>query len=125
MKIRVLQIDSAPTKPLDNGRGSIFELVSQALGAHNLDVHLNVLEPGTGLGNYHYHERSENVYIILSGRARMIVEGEEHVAEANQVIFIPPGVKHATGNAGDVPLRLIEIYAPPGPDFHIVEPGGG
>jgi mannose-6-phosphate isomerase-like protein (cupin superfamily) len=121
MKVRVLDIESAPRKPLDKGRGSILELVNQAIGAGQVDVHLNVLEPGTGMGNYHYHERSENVYIILSGRARMLVEGEEYFAEPNQVVFIPPGVKHATGNAGDTPLRLIEIYAPPGPDFHIAE----
>jgi mannose-6-phosphate isomerase-like protein (cupin superfamily) len=99
----------------------MLQLVDQAMGARNVDVHLNVLEPGTGLGNYHYHQRSDNIYIILSGRARMIVEGEEYFVEPNQVVFIPPGVRHATANAGDTPLRLIEIYAPPGPDFHVVE----
>jgi mannose-6-phosphate isomerase-like protein (cupin superfamily) len=110
-------------KEMDKGRGSTFALVDEVAGARNVDVHLNVLRPGGGLGNYHYHERAENIYIILEGRARMIVEGEEHFAGANQVVFIPPGVRHATANAGDTPLRLIEIYAPGGPDFHVVDLG--
>jgi oxalate decarboxylase/phosphoglucose isomerase-like protein (cupin superfamily) len=35
--------------------------------------------------------------------------------------FIPPGLRHYAGNAGDVPARVIEIYAPAGTDFNIVD----
>jgi quercetin dioxygenase-like cupin family protein len=37
------------------------------------------------------------------------------------VAFITPGVRHAAGNAGDTVARVIEIYAPAGQDFHIVD----
>jgi len=116
----VIDVDRAPRQPLHKGRGTTIQLVNPAVGARHVDVHINELHPLAPLGNYHVHRTAENIYVILTGRARMIVEGEERLAGPGQVVFIPPGVPHATGNAGDSPLRLVEIYAPPGPDFHVV-----
>jgi mannose-6-phosphate isomerase-like protein (cupin superfamily) len=117
----VIDVDRAPRHPLHKGRGTSIQLVNEAIGARHVDLHINELHPRAPIGNYHVHRTAENIYLILAGRARMIVEGREQLAGAGQVVFIPPGVRHATGNAGDTPLRLVEIYAPPGPDFHIVE----
>ena len=38
-----------------------------------------------------------------------------------EVAFIPPGVRHQAGNCGDTVARVLEIYAPAGEDFHIVD----
>ena len=38
-----------------------------------------------------------------------------------EVAVIPPGVRHQAGNCGDKIARVLEIYAPAGEDFHIVD----
>lgn len=102
-------------------RGVMHRLVDPDIGAANIDLHINVLNVDSGPGPYHYHANSENVYIVLEGTIWAIIEGEKHVLEKDDVLFIPPGTKHSAGNGGSVPARVIEIYTPPGPDFNIVE----
>ena len=50
-----------------------------------------------------------------------IVEDKKYRLGPGEVAFIPPGVRHAAGNCGDTVARVIEIYAPAGQDFHIVD----
>lgn len=108
------------------GRGQMINLVNPEVGgAQNIDLHINVLNVDSGPGPYHFHAKSENVYVVLDGTVWAIVEGEKYVLKEGDVIFIPPGVKHAAGNGGDVPARVMEIYAPPGPDFNIVDDDSG
>ena len=90
-------------------------------GARNVDIHVNLLHPNTGPGPRHYHERAENVYIVLDGRIEVDVEGEILMLETDDVLFIPPGVIHATSNPGPGAAKFVEIYAPVGRDFHIVD----
>lgn len=101
-------------------RGTTLHLVGPNDGASAIDLHINVINVDSGLGPYHYHEKAENVYIILEGRAEVIMDGERHFLEKDDVAFIPPGVPHAAGSAGDGPVTVLEIYAPAGKDFHII-----
>ena len=117
----ILNIADARTKAMRFDRGTMVELVGEAEGARNVDVHINVLNVDSGPGPYHFHEHAENVYIVLEGTLGVVVEGERHLLQRDDVAFIPPGVRHSAGNAGDVPARVIEIYAPVGSDFHFVE----
>lgn len=91
-------------------------------GAKNVDVHINVIKVGSGPGLYHYHARTENVYLVLAGTVEVIVDGERHLLREGDVAFIAPGVPHSAGNGGDAEAEVIEIYAPPrGDDFHVVD----
>lgn len=119
---KITSIPSAPTRPMQLGRGYQRVLV-EGEGAINVDVHVNVIKVGSGPGPYHYHERCENIYIVLSGTIEAIVDGVRHVLRKDDVAFIPPGVPHSAGNVGDADAVAIEIYSPPrGTDFHVVEP---
>lgn len=120
MSVRIFHIDEAPRKEMRYNRGTMVELINDAIGARHVDLHINILRPGSAPGPYHYHEKAENVYIILSGTAKIVVEGQEYFAGPEQVVFIPPGLKHSTSNGGNTPLKLIELYAPLGADFHEV-----
>jgi mannose-6-phosphate isomerase-like protein (cupin superfamily) len=80
-----------------------------------------VINVDSGPGPYHYHERAENIYIVLEGLVEVMIEGTRHVLRKDDVAFIPPGLRHYAGNAGDTPAKVIEIYAPAGTDFHIVD----
>ena len=117
----VLNLAEAPTRVMRLERGIQTMLFAEHTGAANIDVHINELKVGSGTGPYHYHARAENVYIVLEGTFEVVVEGKRYYLRKDDVAFIPPGLRHYAGNAGDVPARAIEIYAPAGQDFHIVD----
>ncbi len=120
---KVMKIEEAPVKIMRWDRGRTLRLVDGDDGAQNIDVHINEIKVGSGSGPYHFHARSENVYIVLSGVAQAVVEGKTYFLHPGEVAFIPPGLRHAAGNGGTEVCRVIEIYSPPtgGADFHIVE----
>jgi mannose-6-phosphate isomerase-like protein (cupin superfamily) len=117
----VMHVDDAPTRAMRLDRGTQVRLFDATNGAGNVDVHINVLNVDSGTGPYHYHARAENVYIVLDGVFEVVVEGKRYYLRKDDVAFIPPGLRHYAGNAGDGPARAIEIYAPGGDDFHIVD----
>ncbi len=123
-----VRIVDAPTVPLPMGRGTVHQLVDPSIGAARADIHVNVIAPGASRGEIHFHEKAENTYIVMEGQLEVCLEGgERHVLDAGEVGHIPPGVVHTATNARtDIPCRIVEIYAPAGPDFHEVEswPGG-
>lgn len=68
---------------------------------------LVTLNPGHGM-NYHSHERRDEVWTVVSGEGRTIVDGMEQPVRAGDVIAIAAGCRH-TVIAGDEPLRLVEV----------------
>lgn len=113
---------TAPRRKLRRDRGETVRLVDEEYGnASNLDVHLNYLEPNSGPGPRHFHQRAENVYIVISGRIEVEVGGKITPLESEDVLLIPPGTVHNTSNPGSETAVFIEVYAPAGADFHIVE----
>lgn len=120
-RVKVTTLHSTDTRPLQLGRGYQRLLIERG-DADNLDVHVNVLKVGSGLGPYHYHERSENIYIVLSGTIEAIVDGKRFILRKDDVALIPPGTPHSAGNVGEVEALAIEIYAPPrGTDYHVLD----
>jgi quercetin dioxygenase-like cupin family protein len=104
-------------------RGTQYQLVGPHNGAANVDVHINVIKLDSGRGPYHFHERAENIYIVLEGRVEACIDGVRYVLAKDDVAFIPPGLRHRAGTAPDstVPARVIEIYAPADADFNLVD----
>lgn len=120
-KAQVFALADAPRRVMRFERGTMIRLVGEENGANNMDFHINVINVDSGPGPYHYHERAENAYLVLEGTVEVVVEGTRHVLRKDDVGFIPPGLRHYAGNGGDIPAKVIEIYAPAGTDFHIVD----
>lgn len=51
---------------------------------------------------------------MLEGRVGGVFSGEEVYANAGELVFKPRGEWHTFWNAGDVPLRILEIISPGG-----------
>lgn len=115
----IIDIDKAPIRELPNGRGKSVQLFNPTNGVNNVDIHINTLNPGVTAGGIHYHRYIENVYVILEGSGEIIDEAGKHTPiRAGQAVFFKPGDQkdtHEIYNNGKVPLRLVEIYAPPHP----------
>jgi mannose-6-phosphate isomerase-like protein (cupin superfamily) len=114
---KIIKPDAAPRRSLGPGRGYSVRLVDTGIGVATLDLHMNVLTPRGPHGRLHRHSRSDNVYIVKSGKGLLTVEDEDHAIAADDVVFIPAGTRHALSNVSDGDLVIYEIYAPAGAAF--------
>jgi mannose-6-phosphate isomerase-like protein (cupin superfamily) len=117
-------IDSSPKKPMSNDRG-VNHLLVDGDGLGNVMIQVQEFKVGAAFGTYHYHEHSDNIYVVLNGTISAVVDGEQHVLQEGDLLFIPAGSPHKTTNGGATVARALEIYAPPaGADSHPApEPG--
>lgn len=90
--------------------------------AENLIGLLGVLPPG-GKTPYHFHNKRESVLIIISGKAKEVVEGKRIAIEADDILFIPAKQKHGIVNDSGKEFRYIEFQVgkPDEPDRVEVE----
>lgn len=100
------------TEMMPGGMGIKIRVIGEAEGARHVEVHINTLKPPRK-GPYHYHAHSENVYIILSGRGRVILDGATYEVKKDDVVFIPPNTRHSLTNVADEDLTVLEVYGPP------------
>jgi oxalate decarboxylase/phosphoglucose isomerase-like protein (cupin superfamily) len=77
-----------------------------------------LLQPGRGHARHNYPGTEEILYVVSGQGKQMIdIDGEQwKPIDAGDLVHIPPDVFHATINTGWEPLKLIAIYAPPGPE---------
>jgi uncharacterized cupin superfamily protein len=61
---------------------------------------LNVLAPGEPMAMYHWETDQED-FLVLSGEALLIVEGEERPLRQWDFVHCPPGTKHVIVGAGE------------------------
>ena len=76
-----------------------------------MSVHYNELEPGTQV-RPHTHNRVE-VYLFLTGRARVMTGDEIEEVTTGDVAIAPIGVPHAIKVIGTEPLRFYAFNSPP------------
>jgi uncharacterized cupin superfamily protein len=73
-------------------------------------VNLFVLGPGDPMGMYHWEADQED-FLVLSGEATLIVEGEERQLQQWDLVHCPVGTKHIIVGAGDRPSVVLAIGA--------------
>jgi mannose-6-phosphate isomerase-like protein (cupin superfamily) len=69
--------------------------------------------PPSGATRRHYHRASEEIYFILSGTARMELDGAFQEVSPGDAILIPPGAWHQLIADDKHELRLLCCCAPP------------
>jgi len=84
-----------------------------------LGIHLVALEPGEPMAMYHWEADQED-FLVLSGKALLIVEGQERPLEPWDFVHCPAGTKHVIVGAGDGPCLVLAVGArqqSTGPDW--------
>ena len=61
---------------------------------------------------FHYHERAQQFFYILSGQAIVLIESEELILYPGEGIHITAGKKHKISNAADEHLEFILCSQP-------------
>ena len=71
-----------------------------------LGFNIGVLQPGQPSCMYHGEEEQED-FLVLSGEAIAIIEGQERRLKQWDFVHCPPGTKHAFAGAGEEPCVLL------------------
>lgn len=73
-------------------------------------VSLYVLAPGEPMGMYHWEADQED-FLMLSGEALLLVEGEERELGPWDFVHCPPNTNHIIIGAGDAPCAVLAVGA--------------
>ncbi len=87
----------AKTNIGNEGRAELHETLSLT-GA---EISINNLPAGANVPFVHSHKNNEEVYAILSGKGKAIIDGEEIVLAAGDWVRISPAAKHQFFAADD------------------------
>ena len=71
-----------------------------------LGMSVQVLSPGEPSSTYHWETEQED-FLVLSGEALLIVEGQERALKRWDFVHCPPGTRHALVGAGDGPSVVL------------------
>jgi uncharacterized cupin superfamily protein len=74
--------------------------------------------PGEPMAMYH-READQEAFLVVSGEAALIVEGEERSLRAWDFVHCPPGTRHVIVGAGSGPCLVVAV----GSRAHDGEPG--
>lgn len=99
----VLQAPRTATHDLGGSR--FTSLVSPSRGATETSVWTVEIDPGTPA--VPHSVTREEVFVVLDGAARVVLDGVVHRAAAGDAIVVPPGVAFAITADGAGPLRLL------------------
>ena len=78
--------------------------------AERFQVKRIMVKPGEKLSLQMHHHRAEH-WIVVSGTAKVTINGVDTLLSENQSTYIPLGHTHRLENPGKVPLHLIEVQS--------------
>src|SRR5438876_522498 len=85
----VLRRDVAGVRPWAETCGQIRPLLEEKDGAAAEVHHLQITN-----AKLHYHQRTDEIYYVLEGQGRMLVDEQEIELRKGLLVYVPRGVKH-------------------------------
>ncbi|SDH84626.1 cupin domain-containing protein [Alteribacillus bidgolensis] len=102
------------------GRGATANADSSVIEANNFTLSTMVLPPGS-IGPLHLHSDVEEVFFILKGEMKVLLqhEGEDHEIKLNtrDCVSVPPGVQRGIRNDGDEDAMMLVMLGAPKPQL--------
>jgi uncharacterized cupin superfamily protein len=92
-----------------DGRGARL-LVDGETSFPQVGISLFVLAPEEPIGLYHWEADQED-FLVLSGEALLIIEGEERPLRQWDFVHCPAETKHIIVGAGDAPCVILAVGA--------------
>ena len=85
-----------------------FRSLGEALGAQQLSITLIRVPPHSDFeqGTGHYHDETEELYVIARGTLTMRFEDEIVTVEAGSVVRVAPKTRRSHRNEGDEPVEI-------------------
>ena len=71
-----------------------------------------LIHPGQAVALQRHYHRSEH-WVVLSGTARVTMDGQSRILRENEAVYLPIGTDHKLENPGKIDLELIEVRTGP------------
>ena len=81
----------------------------EALGLTGAEVSINVLPAGAGVPFVHSHKKNEEIYIILSGQGKAVIDGETVELRAGDFVRVAPAAKRQFFAGDDSAISFVCI----------------
>jgi quercetin dioxygenase-like cupin family protein len=94
------------------GRSMRWLVNSDAMPANNLSFVVIRVQPGETVRPAHSHPHSEELIYILTGRGKVMIEGEIGDVRAGTAVLFEQGKIHMLKNAGDEEMKVACFFAP-------------
>jgi mannose-6-phosphate isomerase-like protein (cupin superfamily) len=110
--MHILRLDETP--PLVTLHGEIiYELIGRAVGqpTDRHSVAYVTLAPGKA-SLLHYHPEAEESYVILQGKARLLLADEEAILSPGHIVLIPSPQPHKIMSIGETDLAFLAFCVP-------------
>lgn len=102
--------DGIATARLEDSSAERFVGLRRALGVTSFGLNQILLRPGQR-GRIHTHAHQEEVYLVLSGRLTVEVEGTPHDLETGELMRVAPGVRRRIVNLGPALCSVLALGA--------------
>lgn len=111
--------------------GPHFGYMTVKLGPHNLppgqphqpfSMGIQVMPPGCHV-RAHGHAKNDEVFYILEGSGRCVIDGVTHPLEAGSTVLLGRYCEHTIHNDGTNDLKFVWFFTPPGLE-QVVEKAG-
>ncbi len=89
----------------NEGRTELHDL----LGLTGAEISINRLPAGAGVPFVHSHKKNEEIYGVISGKGKAVIDGEEVSLKAGDFIRIAPSAKRQFSAAVDEGIEFICI----------------
>lgn len=86
-------------------KGSVA--LGQALGTTGAEMTLHRFKPGEGLPFVHTHNNHEEIYVVISGRGEITVDGVTVPVFEGSAVKIEPNGKRSIRNTSDTPMVVL------------------
>jgi mannose-6-phosphate isomerase-like protein (cupin superfamily) len=108
----ITKITDYPARLGDTGGESVQELLGlQAGGATSHSLAIVTIQPGKSSAP-HFHKKSDESYLILSGVASMYIDQAQFELQAGEAVLIEPMEVHQISNYGDEVLTFLAVCVP-------------
>ena len=95
----IQSIKDIPSTPLQAGQGASMQMLISPQIAPHFAMRKFVIKKG---GHMPLHTNSvEHEQYVLSGSAKVVIDGQTSVAKKDDVLFIPAGIAHSYEVLGD------------------------
>lgn len=89
----------------DDARTELHE----ALGLTGAEVSINSLPAGAGVPFVHAHKQNEEIYAVLEGNGKAVIDGEEIELKAGDWLRVAPSAKRQFSASADCGIKYICI----------------
>jgi mannose-6-phosphate isomerase-like protein (cupin superfamily) len=94
-------------------RSGAWTLVRRSLGCRSFGINRVEIEPGGSIPAHDEQGRDqEEVFVVLTGDATIVIDGEEHEAPAGTFARVDPHHHRTVRNRGDEVVSLLVVSAP-------------